>query len=212
MAVITISRELGSEGDQIADLLCQELAYRRVDKAMLTEIAKETGVDAEAVLAMERNFARRTRLISSEMTSLVARQPSAFQKKGALDDQIYEQVVRTTMEQYAQEGDVIMVGRGGQMILREWPTACHVHLFAPPAVRIQRVCQRYNIPEQEAKRRVTESDEQKRQYIRHMYKNANWKNPDYYHLTINTAHISPEIAAQIIILAARQIEGAQAQT
>ena len=51
MAVITISRELGSEGDRIADLLCQELGYCRVDKDMLTHIAEEAGVDVEVVLA-----------------------------------------------------------------------------------------------------------------------------------------------------------------
>ena len=65
MAVITISRELGSEGDKIADLLCQELGYRRVDKAMLTQIAEEAGVDVEAVLAMERSFATRAKLVST---------------------------------------------------------------------------------------------------------------------------------------------------
>ena len=49
MAVITISRELGSEGDRIADLLCQELGYCRVDKDMLSQIAREAGVNKAAV-------------------------------------------------------------------------------------------------------------------------------------------------------------------
>jgi len=41
MAVITISRELGSEGDKIADLVCETLGYRRVDKSIMIEIAEE---------------------------------------------------------------------------------------------------------------------------------------------------------------------------
>ncbi len=201
MAVITISRELGSEGDRIADLLCQELGYRRVDKAMLTQIAKEAGVDVEAVLAMERSFATRAKLVSTEMTSLYSRQPGAFEKKAALDDQTYERVVRETMEEYARQGDVIIVGRGGQMVLRDWPNALHVHLYAPLKVRTQRVAQRFNISEQVAERRIAEADEEKKQYIRRMYKLADWKDLKYYHLTINTAHVSPEVAAQIITLA-----------
>ncbi len=201
MAVITISRELGSEGDKITDLLCQALGYRRVDKAMLAQIAKEAGVDAEAILAMERSFTTRARLVSSEMTSLYSRQPGAFEKKAALDDQTYERVVRETMEEYARQGDVIIVGRGGQMVLRDWPTALHVHLYAPLKVRIQRVAQRFAILEQAAERRIAESDEEKKQYIRHMYKLADWKDLKYYHLAINTAHVAPEVAAQIITLA-----------
>ena len=208
MAVITISREVGSEGDKIADLLCQELGYRRVDKAMLTQIAAEAGVDVEAVLAMERGIAKRARLISGQMTSLYGRQPTAFGKGAALDDRTYQQVVRKTMEGFAGQGKAIIVGRGGQMVLRDWPTALHVRLYAPPEVRAQRLQQRLDISEQEAIRRIADSDEQKRQYIRHMHKNANWKDLKYYHLTINTAHLSPKVAAQIIILAAKHKENA----
>jgi cytidylate kinase len=203
MTVITISRELGSEGDKIADLLCQELGYCRVDKDMLTHIAQEAGVDVEAVLAKERGFAKRARLISNQMTSLYGRQPTAFERGASLDDRTYERIVRQTMEQFAGQGNAIIVGRGGQMVLRDWPAALHVRLYAPPEVRVQRLLHRSNISEQEAGRRIAESDEQKRQYIRHMHNNANWKDQKYYHLAIDTAHIPPQVAVQLIILAAR---------
>ena len=204
MAVITISRELGSEGDRIADLVCQELGYRRVDKAMLSEIARQAGVNVEAILAMERSFATRSRLVSTDMLALYSKQPSAFDPKMAVDDQTYGQILRNTMMQYAQEGQVVIVGRGGQMVLRDWPTALHVHLYAGLEARVQRLMQRFTIADAEARRRISDSDEQKRQAIRHMHKNAEWKDIRYYHLTINTGHIAPEVAVQIIVLAARE--------
>ncbi len=203
MAVITISRELGSEGDKIADLVCQELGYRRMDKALLSEIARQAGVDVEAILAMERSFATRARLVSSDMLSLYSKQPTAFDSKRALDDQTYGQIVQGAMEQYAEQGNVVIVGRGGQMVLRGWPTAVHVLLYATVEVRAQRLMRRHNITEQEARRRISESDEEKRQAIRHMHKNTEWKDLRYYHLTINTGCVDPEIATQIIVLAAR---------
>ena len=203
MAVITISRELGSEGDKIADLLCQELGYQRVDKEMLMHIAQEAGVDVEAVLAKERGFAKRARLVSDQMTSLYGRQPAVFEGKAALDDQTYERVVRKAMARFAEQGDAVIVGRGGQMLLRDWPGVLHVRLYASSEVRVARLRQRFSISEQEAKRRMAESDEQKRQYIRHMHNNANWQDLKHYHLVINTGHISPEATAQIIILAAQ---------
>ena len=203
MAVITISRELGSEGDKIADLLCQELGYSRVDKEMLTHIAEEAGVDVQAVLAKERSVTRKPKMISSDMTSLYSKDPTAFGRKAAIDDQTYARIVCETMEKFAQQGNTIIVGRGGQMILRDWPTALHVHLYASPEVRVQRLIERLNISEAEAKRRIARSDEQKRQYIRHVHKNASWKDLKYYHLAISTDHILPEVATQMIILAAR---------
>jgi cytidylate kinase len=211
MAVITISRELGSEGDRIADLLCQVLGYCRVDKAMLTHIAEEAGVDVKAVLAKERAVTRRPRLISDQMASLYGKDPTAFGKRTALDDQTYERVVCETMERFAKAGNAIIVGRGGQMVLRDWPTALHVRLYAPVDVRTRRLVQRLDISEAEAQRRIASSDEQKRQYIRHMHNNANWKDLKYYHLAINTAHISPEVAARIIVLAAGYKEDAQSR-
>ena len=203
MTVITISRELGSGGDQIADILCQELGYVRVDKDVLAHIAKEAGVDVEAVLAKERDVTRKPKLISTDMTSLYSKDPSAFRGKAAMDDQTFNRIVHETMEKYAQEGKAIIVGRGSQMILQDWPGTLHVHLYASEEVRAHRLAERLGISEAAAKRRVARSDEQKRQYIRHMYRNANWKNLKYYHLAISTDHIPPLVAAQIIILAAR---------
>jgi cytidylate kinase len=140
------------------------------------------------------------------MRSLYSKDPSAFEKQDTLDDQTYARVVRETMEQYAQEGNAVIVGRGGQMILQDWPGALHVHLYAPMAVRAQRLRERLSISEAEAQRRIERSDEQKRQYIRHVRQNASWKNLKYYHLAIDTGRISPEVAAKMITLAARQAD------
>lgn len=207
MAVITISRELGSDGDRIADLLCESLGYCRVDKAMLTQIAEEAGVDMEAVLEMERGVTRRARLVSGEMTSLYRKQASAFERRGALDEKTYAQVLQETMERFAQEGNAVIVGRGGQMVLRDWPGALHVRLFAPMEVRAQRIAAREQISKVEATRRIEQSDEQKRQYIRQMHNNADWRNIKYYHLLIDTGRISAEVAANIIALATQEEGG-----
>jgi cytidylate kinase len=203
MAVITISREQGSNGDAIANLLCEQLGYCRVDKALMTQIAQEAGIDVEAVLAKEREVANKPRLISDQMTSLYGRKPSAFGKSGGIDDQTYARVVLETMERFAREDNAVIIGRGGQIVLRDWPTALHVHLYAPLEVRIERVMERHQISELDAKRRISGSDERKRWYIRQAHGNANWKDLKHYHLAINTAAISSETAAEIIIQAAR---------
>ena len=203
MSVITISRELGSEGDTIANLVCETLGYERVDKDMLTHIAEEAGVDMDAVLEMERGVTRRARLVSGEMTSLYRKQASAFEQRRDLDDTTYAGVLKETMERFASEGHAIIVGRGGQMVLRDWPGALHVRLYASEEVRVQRLMARESLSEAVAQRRIKQSDEQKRQYIRQMHKNADWRNLKYYHLAIDTGRVSPEATAQMIVLAAK---------
>jgi CMP/dCMP kinase len=206
MAVITISRELGSCGDQVAELLCEQLGYCRVDKDLLLQIAHEAGVDTETILEKEHAVTQRARLVSGEMTSLYRKQASAFEKKGALDDQTYEQVVRDTMERFARTGNAIIVGRGGQMVLSGWATALHVRLYAPLEARVQRLMEREHLSPAEAERRIAQSDEQKRQYIRHWHNNADWRNAKYYHLALDTARLSLTSVVQIIVLAARDID------
>jgi cytidylate kinase len=206
MAVITISREEGSNGDVIADLLCDNLGYCRVDKSMLTHIAQEAGVDVDAVLEKERTVANKPRLISSQMTSLYGRKPSAFGKSGGIDDQTYARVVRETMERFAREGNAVIIGRGGQIVLRDWPSALHVHLYAPLSVRIERIKERHQISELEAKRRLSGSDERKRWYVRQAHSNANWKDLKHYDVAINTADISSETVAEMIIRAANSFD------
>jgi cytidylate kinase len=208
MTVITISRELGSRGSQVADLLCEKLGYCRVDKNLLSQIAADAGVNIQAVLDKERAVTGRPRLISDQMTSLYGRAPSAFGSKGDMDDKTYARIVQETMERFAREGNAVIVGRGGQIVLRDWPTALHVHIYAPPEARVQHLQERQNISELDAKRRITTSDEQKRLYIRNAHNNANWKDAKHYHLMINTGYITPELAAEIIVQAAKGRESA----
>lgn len=206
MAVITISRELGSEGDRIADRACELLGYCRVDKDVLMQIAEEAGIDVDAVLEMEQSITKRSRLVSGEMTSLYRKQASAFDKQGAIDDKTYSEVLRDAIGDYARQGNAIIVGRGGQMILREWPTALHVRLYAPEEIRAKRIMDREGLSVIDAARLIERSDEQRRQYIRRMFNNADWCNLKYYHLAIDTSRIPLEAAAELIVIAANAVD------
>lgn len=204
MTVITISRELGSEGDRIANLLCERLGYCRVDKTMLLEIAQKAGVNVAAVVAAERDLTRKPRLISTDLTSLYRKQPSAFGQSTGVDEQTYTRVLHETMESFAAQGKAVIVGRGGQVILRDRPDVLHVHLYAPLEVRVRRVMERFNVTEEAAKQRIDRADEEKRHYFRVMHQNANWKSLQYYHLAMDTGRIGPELAAELVV---RAVEG-----
>ncbi len=203
MVVITVSRELGSEGDSICDIVCEKLGFRRMDKAVLMQIAAEAGIDVEAVIEMEKGFTKRARLVSGEMTSLYRKQAAAFDRPGVMDDRTYAQVLNESILEYAREGNALIAGRGGQMVLRDWPDALHVRLYAPEDIRVQRMMARDGLSQVDATRMVQRSDEQKRQFIRQMFNNADWRNSKYYHLTIDTGRIPSATVAELIVLAAQ---------
>ena len=75
--------------------------------------------------------------------------------------------------------------------------------------RVQRLTARYGITEGEARRRITDSDEEKRQAIRHMHNNVEWKDLRHYHLAINTAVIPPAAAVEMIVLAVQAVDREQ---
>jgi len=206
MAVITVSRELGSEGDKIANLVCQQLGYNRVDKDVFVRIVEDTGFDRAELEKLEGEFVKKPHFVSADMTSLYRKQPGAFQKKLALSEDAYRELLRGAVEEYARQGNAVIVGRGSQMILRNWPNALHVHLYAAPGVRARRIAARLGLSEADAMRKIQAADEHRRRYIRHMHNNANWKRLDYYHLAIDTGRICPDAAAKIVVGAARSCD------
>lgn len=204
MGVITISRELGSRGTEIAHMVAEKLGYECLDRELIAAIAKEAGVEEVQVSDKEDKVSARPRIVGPEMTAFFRRQQYASRRpREALGDQAYLELVRKVIRERAERGDVVVLGRGGQMVLRDWPGALHVHITAPLEVRTARVAEERGISRQLAERLVRESDRRKRDYIRHFYNNADWRNPRYYHLIIDTGRISPEVAAEIIVRAAR---------
>lgn len=202
MGVITVSRELGSEGTDIAHMVAERLGYECLDRELIAAIAREAGVEEGHISNKEEAISARPRIVGPEMAALFRRQRYASPRpREALGDQAYIELVRKMIYDRAEAGDVVVLGRGGQMVLRNWPRGLHVHVTAPSEVRVARVAQKREIGHQLAERVVCESDRQRRDYIRHFYSNAGWRNPTYYHLIVDTSRIPPQVATEIIILA-----------
>lgn len=116
----------------------------------------------------------------------------------------YAELIRRVILEFANAGDVIIVGRGGQVVLRDYPNALHVRIQAPEAFRVLRLTKRLGLDEKEAERQIRRSDRERTRYMQHYY-NVRWDNPDLYHLIINTGKVSVDTAAHIIWATAQQI-------
>jgi cytidylate kinase len=204
MGVVTISREMGSRGTDIAHVVADGLGYECLDRQLIADIAREAGVEEAHVSGKEESISGRPRIVGPEMAAFFRRQRYVSARpRDALEDQAYIELVRRLIYDRAEVGNVVVLGRGGQMVLRNWRGALHVYITASPEVRVARIAEDRETGQQLAERLVRESDRRRRDYIRHFYSNADWRNSRYYHLIVDTGRIPPDTAAEIIIQAAQ---------
>ncbi len=181
---ITISRQLGSLGSLIAQMVAQRLGYRMVWRELINQAARRACVPEVALATIDD-------------LGLLGIRPSS-QARAA-----YQRAVRQVMEELVAEGGVVIVGRAGQVILRGHPDVLHVQVVAPAAVRAERLARRQNISIEAALAQVTASDRTRRNYLRRYY-HARWDDPLLYDVVVNTERLTPAAATELICLAAMQ--------
>jgi cytidylate kinase len=178
MAAVTVSRQLGSLGFEVAQTAADLLGYRLVWRDLINQAARIAGSPEAALAAID------------DLGLLgICPSPEACQA--------YRQAVQQIMQEHAIQGNVVIIGRAGQMILSGWPEVLHVRVIAPRPLRIERLAARQEISLESALAQVEASDRHRRSYLKRFY-NVQWDDPNLYDLVINTAHLAPIAAAQLI--------------
>lgn len=185
MASITISRQLGSLGDDIAQIAAHRLGWQVIDRELINQAAFESCSPEMVLTAVDE-------------LGLLGIHPSKKKCQAYLD------AVERILHQRADEGNLIILGRAGQIILRGRPDVLHIRLHAPRKVRIARISSRQNISAEAALEQIKASDRHRRWYLKHYY-HAELNKPRYYDLEINTARLTAQAAADLICLAASLI-------
>jgi cytidylate kinase len=121
----------------------------------------------------------------------------------------YLDLLTSIILEQAAQGQAMMVGRGGQMILRRHPGVLHVQVIAKFETRVYNIIQREGVKWREAAHRVRAADEQRAGYLRRFY-NADWLDAGLYDLVINTDQIPAAAAADMIVQAAEAVAQAAA--
>ncbi len=114
---------------------------------------------------------------------------------------------------------MVIVGRGGQVILKDEPGVLHIRIEAPMEDRIQRVKEEIRAQRnlantdlelrRAAQDRIIERDAISADYLRRFY-HVDWEEPTLYHLVINTGKVSIDQALDMIAVLAKAIEGEKA--
>ncbi len=213
MAIVTISRQVGSGGDEIASKVCGALGYRYFDKGLMVQVAKEVGLsEAETVDYSEDNYKIKGFIDallgrSRPVTTITARGRDA---RGAvtlstevLDEERCIGLVRAAVNAAQKRGNVVIVGRGGQAILQDAEDALHVRIVAPIEHRVKRL-QEEGMSADEARQTITERDRAATQYLKSFH-SIEWDDPTLYHLAINTGKLDLDSAAGLIVEAVQKM-------
>lgn len=183
--IVTIEREYGSGGGEIAQLLATKLGWKLWDQLLTEEIARLANCPKNVVEDREeRTDPLYYRLFKSFMRGSYEGSLNAH-KLNLVDSECILEFTEKVVRQVAKIGNSVIVGRGSQHFLRERSDTLRVFLYASRENKIQRLLSRGK-SEKEAQELVDTVDRERSDFI-DKYFHVEWPNRSVYHSMINTA-------------------------
>lgn len=206
--VITVASQLGSNGEQIAGLVAQELGFRCLDKEVIERAARSAGVPSKVMRDAERMQPLRERALAAfgntpGWNAVAWCLGAAPPLNPAYTQERYRKIIEEVLHNLAREGSVVVVEHAGQMALRDRWDSLRVLTVASDRVRILRIHEALSVPEAEAREAMHRFDAERKAYFEQTYR-EHWLSPKLYDLCLNTDHLKPAEASHLVCEAARQ--------
>ncbi len=211
--VITISRQLGAGGENIACRVAGQLGLRLLDQEIIHE-AMQAGIPED--IAVESEEGKRS-WVQRALDFLSLKQPAAITPGQLMEsshavistgfpksEDYYRSILESIIFDIAQSGDVLLLGRAGQMIFQNSPNCFHVRIVAPPEKRIAALEKRRGISADQARQEIEESDRVRAAYLRRHY-DADIDDARLYDLCLNTGTLPEQAAADLIVNAVHAV-------
>jgi cytidylate kinase len=192
--IVTISREFGSGGHSLGELIAKKLNIPFYDQELIEKAVEKTGFSREFVQEAGE-YASSTSKLLFNMTLA-----SAYSAVGLPSnyDKIYS-AQNAIIRNLAEEGPCVIVGRCADYILRDRLDCLNVFVYADKEYRKKHVLERYGEQEQKSiEKRLEEKDKKRRLYYKH-YTGMDWGDSRNYHFTVNTGVVGLERAADWIV-------------
>jgi len=201
--IVSIEREYGCGGGEIAQLIANRLGWRLWDQRLTEEIARLANCPKAVVEAREeRNDPLYYRLFKSFMRGSYEGSINA-PKLNLVDSETIIRITKRVVEHVAERGKCVIVGRGSQQFLRNRPDTLRIFLYARREDKIRRLLARGK-GEREAEELVDTVDRERADFIQ-KYFNVEWPDRAIYHTMINT-EIGNEAVADMTLTFMRTYE------
>jgi cytidylate kinase len=194
--IVTIEREYGSGGGEIAQLLAKQLGWKLWDQLLTEEIARLANCPKAVVERREeRTDPLYYRLFKSFLRGSYEGSINAH-KLNVVDSESILKITERVVQHAAKAGESVIVGRGSQQFLRNRPDTFRVFLYAPREDKVRRLLARGK-SEDEAEQLVDTVDRERADFIQKYFR-VEWPDRAVYHTMINTA-IGDQAVARMIL-------------
>ncbi len=194
--IITIARQFGSGGREVARKVAEELQIGFYDRELIALAAKESGLSEHLFDGMEEKPTNS--FLYSLAMGIQSANGSYYRYGDMLSSDGLFRIQSQVIRDLAEEGPCVIVGRCSDYILREQPKVVHVFIHAEPAWRIRRIMELHQISEKEAEKRVAKTDKRRSSFY-NFYTNQVWGNVNHYNLAIDTSKVSLDDAARLVV-------------
>jgi len=211
MRAVTISRQYGSGGGEIAARLARKLGWQLIDHAIVEKTARELGVYETDVARRDEEYVEGA--LSRILTGIRnlsagafipnapgALVPSATTFASAGSERAYHETIQQVVRAAAHTGHVVIVGRGGQFLLADRRDVLHLRIVAPLELRVAYVARREEPNMDAARTRVQEKDRARERNMQNQF-HRKPDDSDLYDLVINTAVLDLDRIVDFICLA-----------
>ena len=226
MYTITLGGMSGGGARDIGPIVAQKLKADYVDRIFLSNIAKDVGATVEALHQREEKLPSRSekwihviqRLLERSavtgsagdpyfgpgITALLTEEyediPQPTITRGhEVEDDVYIEAIESAMKEMAADGDVVFIGRGGHVILKDMPNVLRVGVVASLEDRVKTLMAREAIDSDKAIVTLEQRDQARKYFFKKYFELDDPDDPNLFHFTINSSEISTNYAAEMII-------------
>lgn len=194
--IINIGRQFGGGGLGVASELGRKLGIPVYDRELIRKAAQDSGFSAE--LFEQSDEKRRTFSLSSIFTSIYTSPMENYMS----DNGLFE-IQCETIRKIAKQGPAVIVGRCSDYVLRDFDNTLNVFLTSPLSVRVGRICERHDLPEDKAETLILQKDKSREEYYNY-FTFGNWGVASTYDLCLDSSILGIEGTADYIIDFARR--------
>ena len=233
MAVVTLGGLTGGGGRLLGPKVAARLGADYVDRLILADAARQIGATVEALHQREERPPSRVERFAGLLQRMLERSAIAgvgtdpyfgsgalafltqeyeeiplqpITRGHALEDEQYIQAMRDVMTQLAGQDNVVIVGRGGAIILRDQANALRVGTIARFEDRISRIMERDRTDREQAEKTLVNRDRARTDYYMRYFGLANPDDTELYHLVLNTSDLSMDYACDLVVEACEALE------
>jgi cytidylate kinase len=198
MGVITISRQFGAAGRTLGKTVAERLGWDFYDELLIQKIAEEAKVSEASVQSFETH--ERGTSLTRVISGLVSRSfvERLLDEGGYLNNKVYAESLNKVMNEIADSSDAVLLGRGGQYILKNHADAHHVLLIGKFEHRVQFMCDNYMMTPKEARVLVRREDKRRANFYKTLGK-EDYEDPRLYDVVINLTRAGLHRAVEIVL-------------